>query len=81
MWASENGHTEIGKLLLKHKPKVNIQDSVSTLRLYVQFLAVCSQAIKEMWSALILASRRGDLEMVQGLLDHGAEIDMHTNVS
>ena len=28
MWACENNHFEIGRLLLKYKPQVNIQDKV-----------------------------------------------------
>ena len=28
MWACENNHFEIGRLLLKYQPQVNIQDKV-----------------------------------------------------
>ena len=33
------------------------------------------------WSPLVLASRAGDLEIVQGIVALGAEIDQPTNVS
>ena len=33
------------------------------------------------WSPLVMASRAGDLEIVQGIVALGAEIDLPTNVS
>ncbi|XP_064383526.1 uncharacterized protein LOC135332127 isoform X3 [Halichondria panicea] len=60
MWALNNKHFDIAKLLLQYKPQVRIQD------------------MKGM-SPLVLASRAGDLEIVQGIVALGAEINLPTN--
>ncbi len=80
MWALENKHFEVAKLLLKYKPQVNIQDKVVLVLMAVYNLTLCVCVQKE-WSPLVLASRAGDLEIVQGIVALGAEIDLPTHVS
>ena len=36
--------------------------------------------VQKEWSPLVLACRAGDLEIVQGIVALGAEIDLPTNV-
>ncbi len=38
-------------------------------------------SVQKEWSPLVLASRAGDLEIVQGIVALEAEIDQPTNVS
>ena len=79
MWACENHHFEIGRLLLKYQPQVNIQDKVQKSYTLWVSREPFSPLQKE-WSPLVLASRAGDLEIVQGIVALGAEIDKPTNV-
>ncbi len=79
MWALENQHIEIGRLLMKYHPQVHIQDKVCSQTKY-RYVYVTVSVQKE-WSPLVLASRAGDLEIVQGIVALGAEIDQPTNVS
>ncbi len=83
MWALENQHIEIGRLLMKYHPQVHIQDKVCSQiinQTNYRYVYVTVSVQKE-WSPLVLASRAGDLEIVQGIVALGAEIDQPTNVS
>ncbi len=47
----------------------------------VTFCVCVCMCVQKEWSPLVLASRAGDLEIVQGIVALGAEIDLPTNVS
>lgn len=88
MLAAYDGHTEIVKLLLKHKAQVNRRDSMDrTALIYcasgknpdsVKTLLAAGAKVdlmdnQESWTALMFAAAEGNREVVKILLRHGAD--------
>ena len=88
MEASYAGHTEIVKYLVEHKANVDIKDKVSKVmegrfRIFIYFLCnvLSLMCLQVGFTALIVASLKGNFEIVKCLVKHNATIDAKTNVS
>lgn len=91
MWASENGNTEIAKMLIDAEANVNIQDSfmkstalmLASRRGYTEIVKMLLDAGAEVnlqkeygVTALVQAVRYGHVEIVEMLLDAGADVSL-----
>ena len=82
MIASNNGHTETIEMLVKHAANVNMQSEgcLLTITDSEDGLAIhhTDTTTKGMngWTALMIASRKGDLKSTKLILDYGAKIDV-----
>ncbi len=82
-WASGKGHTEVLRVLLAAKAKVNTQNKVSFV---VQTLPsqhaviIVSHSVQSGQSPLWLASFNGHQKCVELLIEAGANVDMQKEV-
>jgi ankyrin repeat protein len=87
-WASRYGYTEIVKLLIDAKAKVNVEEAsspivsasfdghIETMKVLLKAGADINQKGYEGKTALMLAAGRGKVELVKFLLENGADVNL-----
>ena len=93
MSASQNGRTEVAKLLLDHHAQVDLQDNngwsalmsasqnghAEVAKLLLDHHAQFDLQDNNGWSALMSASQNGHAKVAKLLLDHHAQVDFQDN--
>ena len=79
MWAAQEGHARVAEFLLKSGAFVDFPDEVKcTVPCNRYSYATSSQ---NGWTPLMQASQEGHVDVVNVLLDHGANANHQTDVS
>ena len=82
MVASQNGHVEVVDKSLQHGARVDLQENVCVIN-PLHTRTTCTSPIKSIqygWHAVMYASQNGHVIVLERLLQHGARLDLPTQV-
>ena len=92
MWATDKDNLEMVELLLANNADPNIKAKVQYMTVYtlkhlwsvtyynIILTPMYNSQLQNNWTALMLATRQGNLKIVKTLLDHGADPNAQTSV-
>ena len=82
MVASENGHVEVVDKLLQHGARIDLQENVCVIDpLHTRTTCTSpNKSIQYGWHAVMYASQNGHIIVLERLLQHGARLDLPTQV-